>query len=140
MWHQREITLTPKQRGVHLVTEELLHHLPDLCDIRVGLAHFFLQHTSASLALNENAAPDVRVDMERHLNLIAPDGAAHYLHRDEGDDDMAAHIKSVLVGESVTIPITDGRLNFGTWQGIYLLEHRDHGGARRIVVTITGEE
>lgn len=139
MWIQKSLVLAPRPRGVHLITNEVVRQIPELHALRVGLAHFFLQHTSASLALNENALAEVRADLEAHLNLLAPDDAPHYTHRYEGPDDMPAHIKNVLVGASVSVPISDGRLALGTWQGLYLLEHRDDGGARRMVVTLAGE-
>ena len=136
---QKQITLSPKRRGFHLITREIESQVPELKDYAVGLAHIFIQHTSAALALNENADPTVRQDMESHFNRMVPENAPYYVHTAEGPDDMPAHIKSVLLGSSLTIPITDGRLNLGTWQGIYLCEHRNHGGARRLVITLTGE-
>ena len=139
MWIQKEIILQQKKRGFHLVTNEILNQIPEIRRISVGLIHVFIQHTSASLTLNENADPDVRVDMESHFNKIAPENAPYYIHTTEGSDDMPAHIKASLLGSSVTIPITNGRLNLGIWQGIYLCEHRNYGGARNIVVTINGE-
>ena len=139
MWIQKTLTLKPRPRGFHLVTQELLGQLPELGRIRVGLAHFFIQHTSASLPLNENADPDVRRDLEAHLRQLAPDAAAHYVHVLEGPDDMPAHIKASLMGASVSVPITDGRLGMGIWQGIYLGEHRNHGGPRQVVATLQGE-
>ncbi len=139
MWIQKTLTLKPRPRGFHLVTQELLGQLPELGRVRVGLAHFFIQHTSASLTLNENADPDVRRDLEAHLRQLAPDAAAHYVHVLEGPDDMPAHIKASLMGASVSVPITDGRLGMGIWQGIYLGEHRNHGGPRQVVATLQGE-
>jgi secondary thiamine-phosphate synthase enzyme len=139
MWLQKKIILKARSRGFHLITGELLAHLDELRELRIGLAHFFIQHTSASLSINENADPDVRRDMETHLRQLAPDGAAHYVHRMEGPDDMPAHIKSSLMGASVTLPIADGRLRLGVWQGIYLGEHRDYGGARTIIATLNGD-
>ena len=138
-WLQKIVTLRARGRGCHLVTDELVAALPDLAHYRVGLAHFFLQHTSASLAINENADPDVRVDLERHLGLLAPEHAPHYTHVTEGPDDMPAHIKSALVGVEFSVPVRDGRLALGTWQGLWLLEHRDQGGARRLVLTLQGD-
>ncbi len=138
-WVQKEIQLAPRSRGFHLVTAEINQQLPELRDFHVGLAHIFIQHTSASLALNENADPTVRQDMERHFNLLAPENAAYFVHTYEGSDDMPAHIKAVLLGSSVTVPVKDGRFYLGTWQGIYLCEHRNRGGSRRLVVTIHGE-
>lgn len=139
MWFQKQISLKPYPRGFHLVTHEIEREIPELSKITTGLVHIFIQHTSASLTLNENADPDVRVDMESHFNKIAPEHAPHYVHTLEGSDDMPAHIKSSLLGASVTIPITNGRLNLGTWQGVYLCEHRNHGGSRRVVVTLMGD-
>ncbi|HXS08929.1 MAG TPA: secondary thiamine-phosphate synthase enzyme YjbQ [Candidatus Krumholzibacteria bacterium] len=138
-WFQKTITLAPRSRGFHLITEELVRALPDLARVRVGVAHFFIQHTSASLCINENADPTVRADLESHFDILAPENEPHYRHTTEGPDDMPAHIKAALIGNSLTIPVTDGRLNLGTWQGICLCEHRDRGGARRVVVTIEGE-
>ena len=137
-WSQKEIQLDPRPRGFHLVTQEIVRRLPELQAYEVGLAHFFLQHTSAALALNENADPTVRGDMEAHFNEMVPENAPYYEHTLEGPDDMPAHIKAVLLGSSLTVPITNGRLNLGTWQGIYLCEHRNRGGARRLVVTLQG--
>lgn len=139
MWLQKHILLKARPRGFHLVTSEILGHLPELRKLRIGLAHFFIQHTSASLTINENADPDVRRDMETHLRHLAPDGAAHYVHTLEGPDDMPGHIKSSLMGSGLIIPVGEGRLLLGTWQGIYLGEHRDHGGVRSVVVTLNGE-
>ena len=138
-WLQSTFTLAPRARGFHLVTDEVLAHLPDLGGLRVGMAHLFIQHTSAALAIMENADPEVRTDLEAHFRRLAPDDAPHYTHTYEGPDDMSAHIKAILIGPSLTIPITGGRLNLGTWQGIYLCEHRAHGGARRVVATVWGE-
>lgn len=137
-WLQKEITLAPKPRGFHLVTQEILAQLPELREFQVGLAHIFIKHTSASLALNENVDPTVRQDMETFFSRLVPDGAPYFLHSYEGPDDMPAHIKAVLLGSSVTVPVTQGRFNLGTWQGIYLCEHRNHAGSREIVMTITG--
>lgn len=139
-WTQKEMTLAAKGRGFHLVTDEILSQLPELERYRVGIAHIFIKHTSASLALNENADPTVRQDMESHFNEMVPEEAPYYVHTYEGPDDMPAHIKSVLLGASLSLPIKNGRLNLGTWQGIYLCEHRDGSHARRLVVTIRGEE
>jgi secondary thiamine-phosphate synthase enzyme len=139
MWQQQKIRLRARRRGVHLVTDEIVTALPMLSQYRVGLLHLFIQHTSASLAINENADPDVRGDLERHLNVMVPECAPYYAHTLEGDDDMPAHIKSVLIGPSLLIPLTAGRLALGTWQGVYLCEHRDHGGERTLVATLQGE-
>lgn len=138
-WIQKAFSLKARSRGFHIVTAEIAAALPEIKSIRVGLAHFFIQHTSASLSINENADPDVRVDFESHMNHIIPDGAPHFVHTIEGPDDMAAHIKNALLGASLTIPIRKGALALGTWQGIYLCEHRNHGGARRVVATLQGD-
>lgn len=138
-WHQTEVRLKARSRGLHLVTEELLATLPQLRQIKVGLLHLFIQHTSASLSVNENADPDVRADMERWLNHAVPENAPYFEHTTEGPDDMPAHLKSALLGQAVSIPIRNGRLALGTWQGIYLGEHRDAGGSRTVVATIWGE-
>jgi secondary thiamine-phosphate synthase enzyme len=138
-WHQIEVRLKPRPRGIHLVTEELLGALPVLKEVRVGLLHLLIQHTSASLSLSENADPDVRADMRRWLDQAVPENAPIFAHTTEGPDDMPAHIKAVLMGTELTIPIRDGRPALGTWQGIYLGEHRDSGGARRVVATIWGQ-
>ena len=138
-WMQRTLQLKPRSRGFHLVTAEVLEQLPELVGYRVGLLHLFIQHTSASITLNENADPDVRGDLERHFNHMVPENQPYYEHTLEGPDDMPAHIKAVLVGPSLTIPITEGRLATGTWQGIYLCEHRDRAGGRRLIATLQGE-
>ncbi len=138
-WIQKEFTLSARRRGFHLVTEEVVGHLPEISSLKQGVLHLFIKHTSASLTLNENADPSVRGDMERHFNVMVPENAPYYEHDTEGSDDMPAHLKSSLLGSSVTIPITRGRLNLGTWQGIYLCEHRDHGGTRELVATVWGE-
>lgn len=137
-WMQKEILLAEKPRGFHLITDELTAQLPELRDMEIGLAHFFIQHTSASLMLTENADPSVRRDLEAHFSVLAPERSGYYKHLAEGPDDMPAHIKSAMLGASLTIPITRGQLNLGTWQGICLAEHREHGGRRRVVVTVTG--
>jgi secondary thiamine-phosphate synthase enzyme len=137
-WSQREITLRPRDRGVHLVTSEIVEAVPELKDLRVGLAHLFLRHTSASLTLNENASPDVRRDFESWMNTAVPEDFA-WTHTLEGSDDMPAHVKASLMGASLSLPIAGGRLALGTWQGIYLCEHRDRGGPRTLLVTLAGE-
>jgi secondary thiamine-phosphate synthase enzyme len=139
MWVQKEFSLAEKSRGFHLVTNEIIHALPELANIDCGLLHLFIKHTSASLTINENADPTVRMDMESHFNRFVPEGAPYYKHGYEGEDDMPAHIKSSVLGVSCTIPISKGKLNLGIWQGIYLCEHRNHGGNRRIVATIQGQ-
>ncbi len=137
--HQRELSLPAVRRGFHLVTDQIVRAVPEIGDIEAGFAHVFIKHTSASLTLNENADPTVRADFETHFDIAVPEGAPYYRHTSEGPDDMPAHLKTSLLGSAVTVPITSGRLNLGTWQGIYLCEHRDHGGPRRIVVTLFGE-
>lgn len=139
MWFQKTISLKPRSRGFHLITQEIEAQLPELAGLKVGLANLFIQHTSASLSINENADPTVREDFESHINKMVPENAPYYRHTLEGPDDMPAHIKSSLMGCSVMLPITDGHFNLGTWQGIYLGEHRDHGGRRYIVITLQGE-
>jgi secondary thiamine-phosphate synthase enzyme len=137
-WHQRTITLRPRSRGVHLVTGEIVDALPELRGLQMGLAHLFIRHTSASLTLNENASPDVRRDFETWLNAAVPEDFA-WTHTLEGADDMPAHVKAALMGSSLTLPISGGRFALGTWQGIYLCEHRDRGGPRSLLVTLSGE-
>jgi secondary thiamine-phosphate synthase enzyme len=139
MWLQREVTLDPRPRGFHLVTDEVLGALPELRSLRVGLLHLLIQHTSASLTLNENASPDVRRDFETWFGRAVPEDA-DWAHSVEGPDDMPAHIKTSLLGPSLTLPIAGGRPALGTWQGIYLCEHRDRGGRRTLVATAFGEE
>jgi secondary thiamine-phosphate synthase enzyme len=139
MWTQRRITLAPRPRGFHLVTGEVLDALPELRQVSTGLLHLFIQHTSASLALNENASPDVRRDFETWFNASVPENAPFWTHTLEGPDDMPAHIKAALLGPSLSLPVSGGRLAVGTWQGIYLCEHRDRGGARDVVATLWGE-
>jgi secondary thiamine-phosphate synthase enzyme len=138
MWVQRAIRLPPRERGFHLVTGEVLAALPELRELGVGMLHLLIQHTSASLALNENASPDVRRDFETWFDRAVPERAGYWTHTLEGDDDMPAHIKAALLGPSLTLPVSDGRLALGTWQGIYLCEHRDHGGSRTVVATAWG--
>jgi secondary thiamine-phosphate synthase enzyme len=139
MWVQRTLSLQPRERGVHLVTGEILAELPEIAELRVGMLHLLIQHTSASLALNENASPDVRRDVRSWLDHAVPEDAQYWRHTLEGPDDMPAHMKSILTGESLTLPVDGGDLALGTWQGIYLCEHRDSGGARRVVATLNGE-
>jgi secondary thiamine-phosphate synthase enzyme len=139
MWMQRTIRLAPRPRGFHLVTGEVLEALPELRELRVGMLHLLIQHTSASLALNENASPDVRRDFEAWFDRAVPEGADFWTHTLEGEDDMPAHIKAALLGPFLTLPIGEGRPALGTWQGIFLCEHRDHGGPRSIVATAWGE-
>jgi secondary thiamine-phosphate synthase enzyme len=140
MWIQRELTLDPVPRGFHLITREVLDAVPELRHIGIGLLHLLIRHTSASLALNENASPDVRRDFETWSDQVVPEDAAYWTHTLEGSDDMPAHIKAAVFGSSLTLPISGGRLALGTWQGIYLCEHRDRGGPRSLVATLWGEE
>ena len=137
MWRQIEIGLAPRRRGCHLITEEIMRQLPELP--KVGLLNIFIKHTSAALTINENADPDVQIDLAAILDRLVKERESYYRHTMEGDDDMPAHAKASMIGTSLTIPITDGRLNLGTWQGIYLCEFRNYGGFRKLVVTITGE-
>ena len=139
MWISRDITLEPRPRGFHLVTREVLGELPELGELSVGLLNIHIRHTSASLTLNENASPDVRRDFATWFDGAVPDGAPFWTHTTEGADDMPAHVKSSLLGFSLTLPVRDGRFALGTWQGIYLCEHRDHGGARSLIATLQGE-
>ena len=139
MWIQKTISLMPKRRGFHLVTREVLEQVPELAAINVGLMTVFIQHTSESLTINENADPTVREDFENYFTRLAPENEPYYKHNDEGPDDLPAHLKASILGSNITLPISDGRLNIGIWQGIYLCEHRNSGGARRLVVTIHGE-
>jgi secondary thiamine-phosphate synthase enzyme len=139
MWLQREIRLDPRPRGFHLVTGEVVRALPELGDVGVGLLHVFIRHTSAALTLNENASPDVRDDFEAWFDDAVPEDAPYWTHTLEGSDDMPAHVKSALLGPSLSLPVSRGRLAIGTWQGIYLCEHRDRGGSRSLVVTLQGE-
>ena len=140
MWVQRVVELDARPRGFHLVTREIVDALPELRDLRVGLLHLLIQHTSASLALNENASPDVRRDFETWFSRAVPEGATYWTHTLEGADDMPAHVKAALLGPSLTLPVARGRLALGTWQGIYLCEHRDRGGERSVIATVWGEE
>jgi secondary thiamine-phosphate synthase enzyme len=139
MWVQREIRLAARPRGFHLVTGEVLEALPELRDLRVGLLHLFIRHTSASLTLNENASPDVRDDFESFFNAAVPEDARYWTHTVEGPDDMPAHIKASVLGPALSLPVHGGRLALGTWQGVYLCEHRDHGGSRSLVATLQGD-
>jgi secondary thiamine-phosphate synthase enzyme len=136
VWIQREVSLRSRPRGFHLVTDEVLDALPELRDARSGLLHLFIQHTSAALTINENASPDVRADFEAWFDRAVPEDAGYWTHTVEGPDDMPAHLKASLLGPSLSLPVADGRLALGTWQGIYLCEHRDRGGARRLLATL----
>ena len=135
---QNEFFLKEKPRGFHIITNEVLNNIPGISEIKTGMLNIFIKHTSASLTINENADPDVRTDMETHFNEMVSERGKYYLHTAEGPDDMTSHIKASILGSSLSIPVTDGRLNLGTWQGIYLCEHRNHGGRRRIVVSAFG--
>ena len=139
MWAQRDVTLEPRPRGFHLVTDEVVRGVPEIGSLAIGMAHVFIRHTSASLTLNENASPDVRHDFREWFDRAVPENADYYDHTLEGPDDMPAHIKSSLLGPSLTLPVSNGRLALGTWQGIYLCEHRNSGGARDLTVTLWGE-
>jgi len=138
-YFQKEIKLKQYSRGFHLITKEIISAIPEIHNISIGQLHIFIKHTSASLTINENADPTVRTDFESHLNVLVPEDASYYKHTYEGSDDMPAHIKSSLMGVSVQIPITKGKLNLGIWQGIYLCEHRDYGSSRQIILTAFGE-
>lgn len=140
MWFQSEIILNAKPRGFHLITNEIFQQVPEIHFFKVGLAHFFIQHTSASLAINENADPSVRVDMESYFNRAVVENEPYFTHTLEGPDDMPAHIKTLLIGNELTIPLDSGNMRLGTWQGLYLCEHRDFGGKRRVIITINGEQ
>ena len=137
---QKQIKLKPHSRGFHLITKTILENFAEIGEMKIGLLHVFIKHTSASLTINENADATVRTDFESHLNKMVPENAPYYLHNYEGSDDMPAHIKTSLMGSSLQIPITDGKLNLGIWQGIYLCEHRDHGGSRSLVLTAFGTQ
>ena len=139
MWYQKEITLPAFSRGFHIIMDNILEEIPEIRDISSGLLHLFIKHTSASLTINEDADPTVRADFETHFNIMVPENAPYYRHTIEGSDDMPAHLKSAILGASLNIPISKGKLNLGVWQGIYLCEHRNHGGNRKIVLTINGE-
>jgi secondary thiamine-phosphate synthase enzyme len=138
MWAQKEIILKNNKRGFHLITNKIVQNLPEIKTISIGLLHIFIKHTSASLTLNENSDQSVRIDFESHFNNMVPEGERYYTHKAEGSDDMPAHIKSSILGSSLTIPINSGYLNLGTWQGIYLCEHRENAKNRKIVLTIQG--
>jgi len=136
---QKEFSLKPRSRGFHIITDEVLQHIPELKQIKQGIVNIFIKHTSASLSINENADPSVRTDMETHFNIMVPEDADHYEHTFEGPDDMTSLIKISILGSSLSLPVTNGKLNLGTWQGIYLCEHRNHGGSRKLVITLIGE-
>jgi secondary thiamine-phosphate synthase enzyme len=139
MWIQKKINLPPHSRGFHVITNDVVNELPELADVKTGILHIFIQHTSASLAINENADPSVRSDFEAHFNQMVPENKPYYRHTLEGPDDMPSHIKAALLGSDLSIPIENGKLALGTWQGIYLCEHRNRGGGRELVLTLQGE-
>ena len=139
MWIQKTVSISAKSRGFHLITNEILENVHEIAKVNVGLFHLFIKHTSASLTINEDADPTVRVDFESHFNQMVPENQPYYRHTFEGADDMPAHLKSSILDSSVSIPIKNGKLALGTWQGIYLCEHRNHGGNRNLVITIQGE-
>lgn len=139
MWIQKQIKIKAQRRGFHLITDAILRQIPELQQVSIGMMNVFIQHTSASLTINENADPSVRDDFEAYFNRNVRENEPYYTHNDEGPDDMPAHLKSSILGSSLNIPITDGRLNMGLWQGIYLCEHRDHASGRQLMVTIQGE-
>ncbi|MGK7371047.1 MAG: secondary thiamine-phosphate synthase enzyme YjbQ [Candidatus Halalkalibacterium sp. M3_1C_030] len=139
MWKQKEFALSPRPRGYHIITDQVVSEVPEISEITTGIAHIFIKHTSASITINENADPSVRRDFKSHFKRMVPEDTSLYEHTLEGPDDMTSHIKSSLLGHSISIPITNGELNLGTWQGIYLCEHRNNGGSRKLVVTLQGE-
>ena len=140
MWFQKEINLKPRSRGFHIITNEVLEQIPEIKRINIGNMHIFIKHTSASLTLNENASGDVRTDMEKFFNKNVPENEPYYEHTMEGPDDMPAHIKATIIGPSLMLPVKSGQLNLGTWQGVFLCEHRNNGGSRKLVITLNGEE
>ena len=139
MWIQKEVHILAKPRGFHLITDDILIEIPEIKSIKIGSINVFIKHTSASLTINEDADPTVRLDFESHFNKMVPENQTYYQHTFEGSDDMPAHLKTSILGSSIQLPITNGKLNLGTWQGIYLCEHRNHGGNRKLVVTVLGE-
>jgi secondary thiamine-phosphate synthase enzyme len=139
MWLQKKILISPKPRGFHLITSDIINNINIISSVKNGLLNLFIKHTSASLTINENADPTVREDFESHFNQIVPEQQGYYTHTIEGPDDMPSHLKSSILGASINIPITNGKLNLGTWQGIYLCEHRNRGGSRQIIATINGD-
>ena len=139
MWIQKTFSIPSQSRGFHLITDEVLRNIEEIKNIKTGILHLFIKHTSASLTINEDADPTVRVDFESHFNQIVPENQPYYKHTFEGSDDMPAHLKASLLGSSVSIPISNGKVVLGTWQGIYLCEHRNHGRSRNLVATVHGE-
>ena len=138
-WIQKEIRLKPKSRGFHLITNEILNEIQEMNAVTIGLMNVFIKHTSASLTINEDADPTVRMDFESHFNEMVPEDQSYYRHKMEGSDDIPAHLKASILGSNLQIPIKNGQLNMGTWQGIYICEHRNHGGVRKLVITVWGE-
>tara|TARA_Y100001970_G_scaffold87377_1_gene110276 strand:+ start:661 stop:1080 length:420 start_codon:yes stop_codon:yes gene_type:complete len=139
MWAQQQINLPAFSRGFHIITSYVIDSVPEIKNQSIGMLHLFIKHTSASIAINEGADPDVRVDFETHFDKLVPENSPDFIHNAEGPDDMPAHIKSAILGSSLSIPITDGKINLGTWQDIYLCEHRNHASGRKLIVTIEGE-
>ena len=139
MWAQQQINLPAFSRGFHIITSYVIDSVPEIKNQSIGMLHLFIKHTSASIAINEGADPDVRVDFETHFNKLVPENSPDFTHNAEGPDDMPAHIKSAILGSSLSIPITDGKINLGTWQDIYLCEHRNHASGRKLIITIEGE-
>ena len=139
-WVLKEILILKRERGFHIITDEIISQISEISRYKIGILHLFIKHTSASISINENADPTVRVDMESHFNRMVPDGASYYTHTMEGPDDMPAHIKSTIIGNNISIPITNGKLALGTWQGIYICEHRDYSHNRKIIATLNGKE
>ena len=139
MWAQQQINLPAFSRGFHIITSYVIDSVPEIKNQSIGMLHLFIMHTSASIAINEGADPDVRVDFETHFNKLVPENSPDFIHNAEGPDDMPAHIKSAILGSSLSIPITDGKINLGTWQDIYLCEHRNHASGRKLIVTIEGQ-
>jgi secondary thiamine-phosphate synthase enzyme len=139
MWAQQQINLPAFSRGFHIITSYVIDSVPEIKNQSIGMLHLFIKHTSASIAINEGADPDVRVDFETHFNKLVPENSPEFIHNAEGPDDMPAHIKSAILGSSLSIPITDGKINLGTWQDIYLCEHRNHASGRKLIVTIEGQ-
>ena len=139
MWAQQQINLPAFSRGFHIITSYVIDSVPEIKNQSIGMLHLFIKHTSASIAINEGADPDVQVDFETHFNKLVPENSPDFIHNAEGPDDMPAHIKSAILGSSLSIPITDGKINLGTWQDIYLCEHRNHASGRKLIVTIEGQ-
>ena len=139
MWYQKEVIINPKKRGFHVITEQITTTIPEIKEVNIGLLNLFIRHTSASLTINENTDNDVRIDFENHFNYLVPEKQSYYRHTNEGSDDMPAHLKASLLGASISIPIKNGNLELGMWQGIYLCEHRNKSTARKIIATLQGK-